>query len=612
MKLKRWLSLPIIAGGLLAFIPYSYFNAHHKNQAPTPPKSYTMSYGKYLEDMRSHNSLVNTEPTQLTGAHTDPPLLGYGYDLSNGTFSKKNAFDNVDDIGIKIVPIESSYSFESITSANQLNTDLGVNGSMKFGFKHFALSGAAKFHKTALDTSSDIHISFRMKTDVVEIFDYNNKAQLSPKAKALVENKDTTTFFNEYDAKYTTKLYATREVLFNLNIKLDSKVDSTKVKAKINFKKGLLSLSGALHYAKTDSKNSTEITMSTLSLPGNKIIYPSNTKYSINDDDDDNRTVFLRDMQKVAYDYMNIDDKDRGNPSKYFAKGISEDQLDSYSYYNDKAATVINPNIAMLKAFPELNQYYDLYQNMAQDLTKLNSMPQFSYDPLSNKSLILNQLNNYVSELNYSFSNSNQNFVNLFKNHDLTDFENECQNYDKLIFSSGSDFSSILKLVDGALHIEYLNLKSINSPNDPTPDNDSIIVTKNLINTWKWNLQMYHTAKNCHINIVCYSSNGNDFLLDKLIDKTVFSKKFIFNSIRTLGCTTSDGVEVDTHESLSLSDFTQINSKRLVLENHKISCYSYERQTRNGVEFDRNMEMSIGFDSAINIDVIYQHPIYTT
>ncbi len=603
MKLKRWLSLPIIAGGLLAFIPYSYFNSHHKNQAPTPPKSYTMSYGKYLEDMRSHNSLVNTEPTQLTGTQTDPPLLGYGYDLSNGTFSKKNAFDNVDDIGIKIVPIESSYSFESITSANQLNTDLGVNGSMKFGFKHFALSGAAKFHKTALDTSSDIHISFRMKTDVIEIFDYNNKAQLSPKAKALVESKDTTTFFNEYDAKYTTKLYATREVLFNLNIKLDSKVDSTKVKAKINFKKGLLSLSGALHYAKTDSKNSTEITMSTLSLPGNKIIYPSKTTHSINDDDDSGRNTFLKAMQNEAVDYINAADTSKGDPSKYFAKGISKDQLDSYSYYNDKAATVINPNIAMLKAFPQLNQYYDLYQNMAQDLTKLNSMPQSDFDKDLNNSSLLNELNKYVGLLNYSFSNSNQNFVNLFKNHDLTDFENECQNYDKLIFSPTDDFSVILKEIDWCLHMEYINLKAIGSKNDIAPYIDDVMMTNHNFKYLKsWEIYNYH---NVRFSISTVYGQTNDYI--EFSAKSIITQKAFAPEEISLGGYPGGKSIYTGFRGYTLSDFYQINPKRLLLRNHKNYCYD-----DNNNYFYRNLNMVIGFDSAINIDVIYQHPIYTT
>ncbi len=455
MKLKKWLSLPIIVGGLLAFVPYNYFSHHHKITHPPTLKAYTMSYSKYLQDMKSRKSLANADPMQLSATESDPPLLGYGYDLTNGTFSNKNAFSNFDDIGVKIVPLETTYSFESITSQNQLNSDLGVDGSMSFGFKHFALSGATSFQHKVINDTSDIHISFRMKTDVIELFDYNNKAQLSDKAKALVDSKDSTTFFNEYDAKYTTKLYATREVLFNLDMQLDSSVSKTDVKAKINFKKGLLSLEGAFEAAYGTNSSNSRISMSTLALPGGRVIYPSNSNGNISGNSDD-RNQFLSDMQSTASSYVNFDnDKtQKSNPSQYLAKGITKKQLDSYSYYYKPSVSIVNPNIDELKEFPQLNQYYYLYQNMVEDFNKLQSW--------NNKDdLFMNKFNYYINLLRLPFSKDNQNYIDIFKNHNLIPFENEFQHYDNIIFSD-LNFVYKLKINDWVLHNTYINDNSYN------------------------------------------------------------------------------------------------------------------------------------------------------
>ncbi len=585
MKIKKWLSLPIIVGGLLAFVPYNYFSHHHKTTPPPALKAYTMSYDKYLQKMHARKSLANTNPMQLSAIQSDPPLLGYGYDLTNGTFSKKNAFSNIDNVGVKIVPLDSSYSFESITSQNQLNSDLGVDGSMSFGFKHFALSGAASFQHQVMSSTSDIHISFRMKTDVIELFDYNNKAQLSDKAKSLVDSKNTKTFFDEYDAKYVTKIYATREVLFNLNIQLDSSVSKTDVKAKINFKKGLLSLAGAFNLAMGNSNNNSKITMSTLSLPGNRVIYPddkvndpSNPSAPIISGTPSQRSAFLEDMQNQAVKYVNFDNNpsNKSDPSQYFAKGINEKQLDSYSYYYDPAANVVNPNAEMLKEFPQLNQYYDLYENMSQDLERLNP---FASKFNSNNDDFLYQFNFLVGLLTVSLSNNNNNFVNIFKNHNLVPFENEFKNYEEIIFGN-KDFVNELKVSDWLFHIKYMDLSNDSS------DQISDFV---LFDEGKSNIKSLSIDKLTNINLSLLSQASSLFTInfEFIVKSNIATLNEILDGTNNLNFTTDNKIYI------SKNKFTISNVQT--------------QNTDNGV-INWSLNMIIDFSSYLNPDVIYNYP----
>ncbi len=582
MKIKKWLSLPIIAGGLLAFVPYNYFSHHHKTSIPPNVTSYKMSYGKYLQDMRTRKSLANTNPMQLSAVQSDPPLLGYGYDLTNGTFSKKNAFTNIDNIGVKIIPLDSSYSFESITSQNQLSSNLGVDGSMSFGFKHFALSGAASFeHKTTTD-SSDIHISFRMKTDVIELFDYNNKAQLSDKAKALVDSKDSTTFFNEYDAKYTTKLYATREVLFNLDMQLDSSTSKTDVKAKINFKKGLLSLEGAFEAAYGTNSSNSRISMSTLALPGGQVIYPTNSSGSINGDAYQ-RSTFLSDMQKSGINYVNLDDSKRSNPSNYFAKGISDNQLANYSYYYKASSSIVNPNIDELKEFPQLNQYYYLYENMVQDLNKLKQITDIN-DSENNNVFLIQNLTTYIKLLTPVFSDDDKNFQTIFKDHNLKPFETEFQNYNNIIFS-GSRFGYLLKRTDWFLHIIYLNFAD--SFIDDWSKNIKLNVIEGNLSKIK-NFQIFNdeTQDNAWYSKISFNMDGNNGIVN---GPFVFSFDDEFNINAT-------SISYDSmSKSIDSLEFDQINSKKYILSNKLIAKSTTD-------EWDMNM--IIDFSSVLNPDEI--------
>ncbi len=580
MKIKKWLSLPIIVGGLLAFVPYNYFSHHHKTTPPPALKAYTMSYDKYLQKMHARKSLANTNPMQLSAIQSDPPLLGYGYDLTNGTFSKKNAFSNIDNVGVKIVPLDSSYSFESITSQNQLNSDLGVDGSMSFGFKHFALSGAASFQHQVMSSTSDIHISFRMKTDVIELFDYNNKAQLSDKAKSLVDSKNTKTFFDEYDAKYVTKIYATREVLFNLNIQLDSSVSKTDVKAKINFKKGLLSLAGAFNLAMGNSNNNSKITMSTLSLPGNRVIYPddkvndpSNPSAPIISGTPSQRSAFLEDMQNQAVKYVNFDNNpsNKSDPSQYFAKGINEKQLDSYSYYYDPAANVVNPNAEMLKEFPQLNQYYDLYENMSQDLKKA-----YSYNF---NLLFINKLKYYNNISERSFENYNLNFIMLFKNHNSKPLFNECKNWNNIFFKN-IDFVHQLKTLDLIINIKYIN----------------ILIKKSEYNPMQYINFKDLTFQNVFDNIVTFRS---DKILNVcgILSGYGFIKINFFDKIRLF----SSLIPVTTFK-FNCNNTKKNNLKKFLILNEP----SLPVSGFNGI-----LNMLIDYSSSLNPDMIINHSTYS-
>ncbi len=604
MKIKKWLSLPIIVGGLLAFVPYNYFSHHHKITHPPTLKAYTMSYGKYLQDMRTRKSLANTNPMQLSAVQSDPPLLGYGYDLTNGTFSNKNAFSNFDDIGVKIVPLETTYSFESITSQNQLDSDLGVDGSMSFGFKHFALSGAASFQHQVINDTSDIHISFRMKTDVIELFDYNNKAQLSDKAKALVDSKDSTTFFNEYDAKYTTKLYATREVLFNLDMQLDSSVSKTDVKAKINFKKGLLSLEGAFKVAYGISSSNSRISMSTLALPGGEVIYPNKSDGNISGTSYE-RNLFLSDMQSTAVSYVDFDnDKtQQSNPSQYFSKGINPSQLDSYSSYYDNASNIINPNITELKEFPQLNQYYYLYENMVQDLDKLkqkNGVP--STTDTNNNVYFINKFSLYISLLTPIFNNNNKNFQAIFKDHNIKLFENEFKISNNIIFSD-ERFYYFLKHIDWFLHITYLNfvVKGTWNKTFNIIDNNDFSKIKNL--------QIFDDYKNDSIFYSKITFDINDGSSEHIKNiNLVFSNINLSkepNYISYNNIIDNENNNYSIESSLSESDFTKINSKKIFLSNKNL-----EKSTSVNIGNSTwIMNMIIDFSSRINPDIILTNPL---
>ncbi len=605
MKIKRWLSLPIIAGGLLAYIPYNYYTHHNQNTKPIPAKKYTMSYAKYLEAMNARNSLASADPIALSSNQSEPALLGRGYDLTNGTFSNKSAFNNPNDIGVSVIPLESDYSFESINSQSQLTTDLGVSASARFGFKHFALSGSASFHQQVTTDTSSIHIAFRMKTDVIELFDTNNNAQLSNKAKSLINAKDNATFFNYYDAKYVSKLYATREVLFNLDIKLNKTQSKTKISAKLNFKKGLLSLSGAFDYAFGENSATEQITMNTMALPGGEVIYPVNTQGEI-DGDKDQRNIFLRDIQSAAASYLNFDNDPtkKSDPSQYFSKGISKDQLDSYSYYNNQASFIVNPYIAILKEFPQLNQYYDLYQNMIQDLNyfkmiawkKDDTTPQY-------QNILYNGLNSYVHNMGDMFNNKNGYFTNIFINHDATDFENQFQLFERMIFTldnadNPQSALSYLASFDLMMHIEDYNIYDCTTLNSFNMNSYDVINADNFNFTKNNFINMFFGNSNKFLSSAFYISHSyNGFYIS---GTGFYDRHFLFTS------TPDYGFSSDIY--FSEGGITKINGKN----GPKFIINKITSANADGASDTNNyhINITINFDSSFNSDKIFFHKLY--
>ncbi len=599
MNFKTLTSIPILLGGLVAYIPHMH-NVHTTVVAPIPPKSYQMSYAKYLQDMQvSHN-------LKSVSSNSKPALLGYGYDITNGTFSKINAFQDMNHTDVKIIPLNSTYNYAAISDESSLTSNLGVDGSVRFGFKHFAISGAAKFKKDLDENTATFKISFRMKTDVIELFDPQHSAKLSNNAKALLDNNLTSSFFNLYDDKFAIKLFATREVVFNLDIHTSNYKDTEAITGKIGFSKGLLSLAGALTYAKEHSGNSAKIEMNTLTLPGNEVLAPENGVPSINSDSAADRNKFLANMQRKAIDYVNLSDAKKSNPINYFAKGIKENQLASYSMYYDKSAKIppiINPGIDILKEFPTLNQYYDLYENMAQDLKKLNSFGKITKN--SPNFLIL--FPSYVKKLNDSLSYDNANFRKIFSNHDAKPLEEEWTHYQKLLFQQ-NDFSDKLRGLDWLFHTNVMQMMPVPwAPkyqpiiNMPTHYNECIINIKSWSEDHSFIIDV-RPLNRLVVNreaIINISFAHTDLYYDgSILTNTILPNSLIITNDR-IDPWNPEGFSTDFHSA----DFEMLNTKNIWVHNKKMHIH-----TGYPDKIIYTLSINSTFDSAFNPDEIFFHP----
>ncbi len=592
MKLKKLLNIPIILSGMLVMLPGNYL--HHKHHQvdtsalKTENKFTSGTYGKYLENM---NKFQN-QHTFLTssGQSYQQPLLGYGYDLATHRVSPENAFENYEKAKVKIIPLDSTYDFSYISNESDLSVDLGISASCHFGFKHFGISGGASFKHAVDESVSSVKLSFRMKTDVIELFDYNNGATLKDSARALLDNKNTKAFFNNYDDKYVVRLYATREVVFNLNINISSYSVSQQVKGKSRFSNKLGDLAAALAFAAKHGDSKTTIQMNTLSLPKNQFNAGAITNISQIGD----IKSYLSNLQTKAANYVNLTSDQKSNPSNYFAKGIEPYQLDDYSYYYNKPTQVVSPFVNILPNFGALNQYYDLYENMSQDLNKLNLFNKCTcFDTTGQTFDLGKRINNYVLNFKTAFSDDNPNLISFF-NGDITPLKTQLTNYSQQIFNS-QNFSYDLRMLDWFEHLNnisiFQNKKVVNniSVTNKEINSKNVGITFNFNNSITLNLNQSSAITKCEtINFKNYQLKYENNLMQSLF----LPSKYQFFNIE-------NGIMAAT-DILKSDNYIVWNDKTFLMRN-----IIMERQDGNKTKYQLNIFSQFGSD--FSPDAIFLH-----
>ncbi len=604
MKFKKLLALPIIFSAVLVAVPgnlnqHNYYKKTVNLSGLGAQIKYSpTSYGKYLENM--HQFQNKDHYYTSSGAEYKQPLLGYGYDLVNQQRSRENAFTNYVNAKVKIIPLDSSYDFSLIDNESDLSYDMGINAHGRFGWKHFGVSKAATFKNKVDSSVSTIQISFRMKTDIIELFDYNNKAQLSNKAKTLLDNRNTKDFYYDYFDKYVVRLYATREILFNLNITVANYSVSSEIRGKLRFNRGLNSLADALALAKNPNNGDSNITLDTLALPHlTKDEPPMPTRGDINGSGSD-QVDFLKNIQKWAANHINLSDVDKNDPTKYFAKGVKAHQLDDYNYYHHENKLIQNPNINILSQFGQLNQYYDLYQNMAQDLNKFKLFRDCEDNANFKKNLtkyvdLFNSVFNDENTIN-SNTNNKPTIESCLSNHNIEPLKKELKSYSDAIFNNWT-FSHNLRMLDW-----FLSMDDINISQNQKVISEGLITNKNISKIV--GIKFNHTGYSDEICIINYFKNINEnFIFSNFrlsYNKNSILKLFM-PSIYQIASTDPDGMHIK-NDVVTNNNYVVWNPKVLWINNLTMNRYS-------GADTTYKLNVSSKFGRPFNPDEIFLHPM---
>ncbi len=393
------ISSPLICSGSVTMVAHNNhtianptnnsLHTNHTNSEYNSALSSTISYKTYLHQIQTLNANLGVNDAPYNA-------LGTGYDVTNGIDSIHSIFKSDDLSKVSIRTKSTALTFNSINDTSSLIKNLGVNTSLKFGFKKLGGSAAVNFFNSTQTDSKTISAIFSYSTTVDEVF-LEDDASISPIAQNIInycqsQNQKDPKAWSSFIKRYSDRLIfhetATRQVLFNLQIKCSDQNTRTSIKTKLSAHYGLNDLKLAVNELHQSHKGHNSINLQYQTFPGEaENILPV---------DGINIDSFSGDIGKILSNsetFINDYHKDpttgsADNVAQWFPKGLNNaTDLDKYIDFMPWV-NAVNPYLYLMKKFPELDKYFDEAIALNKDVLSDNTHPRPTPSPSNNNKFV--------------------------------------------------------------------------------------------------------------------------------------------------------------------------------------------------------------------------------
>ncbi len=456
IKLSKFsvMAIPLISAGTISLIPSINSSLTHSPETKKINKKQFFTN----KNKQTYTNVSYQEYLNQTDIGDTYNRLGDGYDLTTGKTTGYSIFNtfNTNQPTVSIYSENSQGSFSCESSSTDLIKELGVSANLRFGFKRLSTSTSVNFFSKSETDSKSMSLVFDIKSSVDMRFNYNldfNRIAENQINKSLSDG-DWSNFQNMYSNKFIEHETARREVFVNLKISSSNISTTNKINASIGVKYGLASVSASINSLTSSEKNSLNINMTFLTLPGHgkSVIVPNDMPLT---PDSFSKYIAMLESNSENFigDYHTNSKNLPDNAGDWVPSAIDiKTDLMDYSLL-DFRVKAINPYLDLMVKYPELNKYFDEAITLNEDSIYINKNKNI-LKPSTEAKNILPKNQNRIQEFSKSyeqlFSNSNE-LNELLDNHNETPILEKV----KTLSDNVKNYSPALKIIDLIYHTSF-------------------------------------------------------------------------------------------------------------------------------------------------------------